>query len=71
MTIHIQKFVDRVRAAEARGMKDLTMTLQEAKDLHADVTRLLLNLQAWQENQQKNTAQDANIQVQITGGNFR
>lgn len=71
MTMHIQKFVDRVRAAEARGMKDLNMTLQEAKDLHADITRLLLSLQTLHETRANKPADDATLQVQITGGNFR
>jgi hypothetical protein len=71
MTMHIQKFVDRVRGAEARGMKDLNMTLQEAKDLHADITRLLLSLQTLQERSVNKSADDATLQVQITGGNFK
>ena len=71
MTIHIQKFVDRVRGAEARGLKDLTMTVQEAKDLHADITRLLLTLQNSHNTQQKTSTDPENIQVQITGGTFR
>ena len=53
MTIHLQKFVDRVRGQEARGARDLVMTMNEARDLHADITRLLLTLQALQEKQIK------------------
>ena len=44
MTIHLQRFVDRVRGAEARGTRDFTMSMTDAKDLHADITRLLLDL---------------------------
>ena len=44
MTLHLQKFVDRVRGHEARGSRDFVMTLAEAKDMHADITRLLLEL---------------------------
>jgi hypothetical protein len=39
MTIHLQKFVDRVRGQEARGARDFVMTMNEARDLHADITR--------------------------------
>lgn len=46
MNIHINKFVDRVRAFESRGMREFTMSMQEARDLHADITRLLLKLEA-------------------------
>lgn len=44
MSLHIQRFLDRMRAAESRRDRDVTMTLQEARDLHNDITRLLLRL---------------------------
>jgi len=69
MTIHLQKFVDRVRGAEARGLKDFAMSMQEAKDLHADITRLLIDLQTLRESMNK-TAENEPIQVEITGGTF-
>ena len=69
MTIHIQKFVDRVRGQEARGDRDLTMTLNEARDLHADITRLLLTLQTLQEQQVKVATADV-LKVEIQGGGF-
>ena len=69
MTIHLQKFVDRVRGQEARGARDLVMTMNEARDLHADITRLLLTLQALQEKQIKTATTDM-IQVEIQGGQF-
>ena len=69
MTIHLQKFVDRVRGQEARGARDLVMTINEARDLHADITRLLLALQSLQEQQTKIAAQDV-IKVEMQGGSF-
>ena len=69
MTIHLQKFVDRVRGQEARGARDLTMTMNEARDLHADITRLLLALQTLQESQTKTATTDA-IRVEMQGGDF-
>ena len=69
MTIHLQKFVDRVRGQEARGARDLVMTINEARDLHADITRLLLALQNLQEQQTKTATADI-IQVEIQGGQF-
>ncbi len=69
MTIHLQKFVDRVRGQEARGARDLVMTMNEARDLHADITRLLLALQTLQESQIK-TAAEETIRVEIQGGSF-
>ena len=69
MTIHLQKFVDRVRGQEARGARDLVMTMNEARDLHADITRLLLTLQSLQEQQIKTANTDV-LKVEIQGGSF-
>jgi hypothetical protein len=67
--MHIQKFVDRIRGHEARGMRDFTMTMNEAKDLHADITRLLLQLHALQTEATKTPKTDS-VQVQIGGGYY-
>ena len=69
MTIHLQKFVDRVRGHEARGARDFVMTMTEAKDLHADITRLLIQLQNLQEQAPKINNTEV-IQVEIGGGKF-
>ena len=68
MTVHIHKFVDRVRGHEARGARDFVMSMTDAKDLHADVTRLLLMLQ---ELQQRATSDPQEvITVKMDGGSF-
>ena len=70
MTIHLQRFVDRVRGFEARGSKDFTMSMQDAKDLHADITRLLIDLNAFKE-QAQTTPENEVVQIRMDGGNFR
>jgi hypothetical protein len=70
MTIHIQRFVDRVRGAEARNTRDFVMSMTDAKDLHADITRLLLELHTLKENIANKTDSDQTITVEITGGTF-
>jgi hypothetical protein len=67
--MHIQKFVDRVRGHEARGARDFVMTMNEAKDLHADITRLLISLQTLQELATKTNNSEV-VQVEIGGGQF-
>jgi hypothetical protein len=67
--MHLQKFVDRVRGHEARGARDFVMTMADAKDLHADITRLLLTLQTLQEQATKTNNTEV-IQVEIGGGQF-
>ena len=69
MTIHLQKFVDRVRGHEARGARDFVMSMADAKDLHADITRLLIDLQTLQETTVKSLQEDV-VTVQIAGGSF-
>jgi hypothetical protein len=69
VSIHLQRFVDRVRGFEARGAKDFTMSLNDAKDLHADITRLLIDLQNLREQAVK-AQEDAVITVAMDGGKF-
>ena len=70
MSIHLQKFVDRVRGFEARGARDFTMSMQDAKDLHSDITRLLITLQTLQENLANKAQEDQPITVQMDGGRY-
>ena len=44
MSLHINRFIDRVRSLEHRGQRDLVMTMAEARDLQADLAKLLLAL---------------------------
>jgi len=67
MSLHINRFVDSIKAHESRGQKDFTMPLKDAKDLHADITKLLLVLEQLR---QQNSKTDNTIQVEITGGTF-
>ena len=69
MTIHLVKFVDRVRAHEARGAKDFIMSMKDAQDLHADITRVLTQLTALHE-QKTQAQQDEVITVVMDGGAY-
>ena len=70
MSMHIQRFVDRLRGFEARGSRDFTMSITDAKDLHSDSTRLLLDLQTVKETAIKAT-QEETITVEMNGGSFK
>jgi len=67
MSLHINRFIDLIKAQESRGGRDVTLSLKDAKDLHADITKLLLVLE-----QLRRDAGSTNeiIQVDITGGKF-
>lgn len=67
MSLHINRFIDSVRVAESRGQKDIHLTLTEARDLHRDITKLLLSLESALT--QLNAQQVIDIEVQ--GGSFR
>ena len=69
VTIHLIKFVDRVCGHEARGSKDFVMSMTDAKNLHADITRLLSELHELREQVSKMPTEET-ITVQIGGGSF-
>jgi hypothetical protein len=71
MTIHLQKFVDRVRAFEARASKDFVMSMEDAKNLHADISRLLIALQSSKDNVADSDSKPDTIEVKISGGTFK
>ena len=66
MSLHINRFIDRVRSAEHRGQRDLVMTMSEARDLQADLAKLLLALHATAQ-VPVSTSTDT---VEIDGGQF-
>ena len=66
MSLHINRFIDSVKAHEARGQKDFIMPIRDAKDLHADITKLLLALESLRSQSAKNEV----IKVEIAGSNF-
>ena len=68
MSLHINRFIDNVKAHEARGQRDFSIPMRDAKDLLADITKLLLSL----ENVRSELAQQSQaIEVEISGGSFK
>lgn len=68
MSLHINRFVDALKAHESRGQRDFVMSIKEAKDLHADITKLLLAVELLRSQAQVKTE---SVQVELTGGSFR
>ena len=67
MSLHINKFIDKVRSAEHRAQRDFTMTMAEARDLQADLAKLLLALHETTQT----SAADRNLDtIEIQGGEF-
>ncbi len=67
MSLHINRFVDAIKAAESRAQRDLTMSLRDAKDLHSDITKLLLTL----EGMRTQSLNQQIVTVEMSGGSFK
>jgi len=42
--IHINNFIDKLKFFETKNSKDFIIPMSEAKNLHTDITKLLLKL---------------------------
>jgi hypothetical protein len=69
MSMHINRFVDSIKAHESRQQRDFVMSMRDAKDLHADITKLLLIVQQLQA-QVLVQQQDSVVSVEVQGGSF-
>lgn len=68
--IHIQKFIERLQGHDARASKDFIMSMKDAKDLHADLTRLLLTIEHLRSEREQPKTEDEVITVEMDGGKF-
>jgi len=69
MTIHLQKFIERVRGNDARGGKDFVMPMKDAKGMAADLTELLLELRTLKEAALQPQKEEV-IEIKMSGGKF-
>ena len=69
MSIHLQKFIERVRGHESKGAKDFVMPMKDAKGMAADLTELLLELRSLKETVLQ-PHQEEVIEVKMSGGKF-
>jgi hypothetical protein len=63
----INTFIDKIKFLETKNAKEFSMSMRDAKDLHADITRLLLVLQELTQNHNKSQEP---VQVELGGGGF-
>ena len=69
MSIHLQKFIERVRGNDMRGGKDFVMPMKDAKGMAADLTELLLELRALKEAALQPQKEEF-IEIKLSGGKF-
>jgi len=65
--LYIRKFIDRVQQCDAKGVNDFVWPLADAKNLHGDITKLLLDIEVLQ--QARNSEQEV-VQVEVSGGDW-
>jgi hypothetical protein len=70
MSLHINRFIDRIKAADARQQRDFTMSMSDAKDLHADITKILLALQTLHEQNTAAASTNPTVDLEVNGGTF-
>ena len=61
---HIKGFIDRLNDLQATNKKEFTMSMHEARLLHTDITKLLLD------SKQAVTTTDQVLDIEIKGGDF-
>ena len=65
--LYIRKFIDRLQQLEIKGNKDFICPLQDAKLLHSDITKLLLDIETLRETTQQ---KEETVQIELGGGDF-
>jgi len=65
--LYIKKFVDRLQHFESRGTKDFSCPLHDAKMLHSEITKLLLDIEQLRTQPQPTSEV---ITVEMQGGSF-
>lgn len=69
MSLHINRFIDNIKAHESRNARDFLIPMRDAKDLHADITKLLLVVTDLQSRVQA-LQQESIITVEVAGRDF-
>ncbi len=68
LTIHIKMFNDKIKVMNQTNSKVMTLTAQEAKNLHADIYDLLTHCATL--SRRLETDESGTISVQMDGGGF-
>ena len=68
MSLHINRFIDNVKAHESRHAREFMCSMRDAKDLHGDITKLLLALE---QSRKEQASQNEPVEVVLSGGSFK
>lgn len=67
--LYINKFVDRLQQLESKGQREFICPIQDAKNLHNDITKLLLIVEELRNNAPTSNNSEV-IQIDLEGGGF-
>ena len=72
LTLHIRKFNDKVRMLNSAGSKNLVLTAQEARSLHADIQDILSHCVLLSKKLEAMSQADSKevISITVDGGKF-
>ena len=72
LTLHIKKFNDKVRMLNSNASKNLVLTAQEARSLHADIQDILSHCVALSKKLETVTQSDSKevLTITVDGGKF-
>lgn len=68
--IYINNFIDKLKLFESQNRRDFTISLREAKDLHGDITKLLLVLHELQSKVVQEPSKSESVNVELKGGDW-
>jgi hypothetical protein len=64
--LYIRKFIDRVAQCDATGANDFIWNMADAKNLHGDITKLLLDI----ETLANRPTEETPTEIEVDGGNW-
>jgi len=64
--LYIRKFIDRVAQCDATNAQDFVWNMQDAKNLHGDITKMLLDIELLQ----KHNATEQPTEIEVDGGTW-
>ena len=70
MTMHINRFLDKMAVVESKQNKDVVLPIADARGLRDDITRLLSEMVELQKQKNANDSQEI-IQFEVKGGTFK
>jgi hypothetical protein len=71
LTLHIKKFNDKLKIMNQSGARDLTLSAQEARGLHADIFELMGLITKLSSRQSIQEDPNKTVQVLVSGGSFK